>query len=208
MIIFSLNQRSKPYLLLYNEYAKDQFENFRNFPYSITTKAKKVAEQFAAYSPRVLENGNFLIDMSKRVILPLNDILESFYTPTHTTHEDVILYVPKPETIMEEAMRLKNEGIDVMKMKKPLDKNLTGEELVKQLKYNIIVDVIRRYKEKRLYEMYLNSLTPEERERYEKGLPIRDKNKDEEDKEKQEGTPKEDEKVKSLNNKNNNNSKK
>ena len=204
---------SKPYLLLYEEYAKEQFENFMNLPHSILSKSKWFAECMANYSPTILKDGSFLIKMSKRVILPVNDIILSFYKPVLTEHEDLILFVPRPEiifmcpehvlfsnkkvtidyntgivdSILKEASKCRSEGIDVMAQKKKVDESMTGEKLVEQLKCNIMADFVRRYTNKRQYEMMMETLTEEERERLKNGLPIREE-RPEEDADKNETT--------------------
>lgn len=187
----------KSYLHLYEEYAKEQSENFFDFPNSITKKSKEFAKSMANYSPVVLKDGSFLIEMSKRLVIPINDIILSFYKPVFTEDEDLIRFVPKPEIIfmtqehiafcnkkaiddlnhgiaepiLSKLYKCINNGIDVMSKKQKIDENLTGEKLVEQLKCNIMADFARRYTNKLKYKIMLELLNKEESGKFENELP-------------------------------------
>ncbi len=184
---------SKPYLLIYEDYAKEQLDAFFNIPNSIIEKSKKIAESLAAYSPEVLSDGSFLIDVSKRLTLPITDIILNFYKPTYINN-DLIRFIPKPEiifmtephklfsnqkmvyeysggilqAILEKALKLKQTGELLTDKYQSINEKMHGEEIIEKLRYDMMIDVVRRLVNKRQYENYSKSFNVEEPKRLDK----------------------------------------
>ena len=185
-------------LELFAPYVAQQYEALKAKTAGIVGTALAVAPSFLRYNIQVAKDGCFGVRVRRRLTMPMDDVIKCFYKPI-LLDKDTIQYVPQPQiifitqehivasnsnivkkfatgpmtTVLNEAIKADNAGeLSEKKYRDPKEAK-SVDEIFEILRHNIMFDILRRYANKRSYESALATLTPEELERYQKGLPIR-----------------------------------